>query len=146
MRASSDQPAVHKPLSLFVTANLLSQISLQAISKFILQPTARCTADFHRTTLELWVFAPRLVASFSDTTQTEPLPISKIFYKSISIADVPSILDESNLNASVAGITYDMSTIIAIQDLLTASTKTLPESARKFGVYNVGYLERHVSV
>lgn len=147
VQSASDRNVEYKSMSYFVTANLLYQISSQATSKFVLHSQSLTQASTSLV-LYLWVFAPRLTASVADLCAQDqgPLLITKIFYKLISERDMIALLDEGNLSSSsTEAIIYEQNIISEIHRMLEASTKTLPQSTRKFKQFNVGYLERYTS-
>jgi ubiquitin-protein ligase E3 D len=150
------RPATY-PLSHFLTAHLLSQISSQAVNKFILhspnsdvpnpagpnttasRPTASSTAI-----LNIWVFAPYLTISLSKSGPEtgQPMTASKIFYRPISDKECAAMLEGASM--SVEEIQLPTEVMTDLMDTLRRSTIAIPESARKFREWDVGFLERFV--
>lgn len=128
------------PLSYFLTAHLLSKISSQAVNKFILHSTKPNEADLP--ILQVWVFAPYLTISRSTTGPKtfKPTPASKVFYRSISDKECVRMLE--NASTSVEEIELPAEVMIELAETLRRSTMTIPESARKFREWEVGFLER----
>lgn len=69
--------------------------------------------------------------------------VCKIFYKIIAVEEKTRLLDETHLVAAVEEILLNEEAIREIEGGLKRSTNCLPTSARKFGEWNVGLLERY---
>jgi ubiquitin-protein ligase E3 D len=158
---TSKRPATY-PLSHFLTAHLLAQISSQAVNKFILhssdsdtpsptapnstasrpislRPTASSPAILH-----LWVFAPYLTISLSKSGPeiAQPITASKIFYRPISDQECAGMLEKANV--SIEEVQLPAEAMTDLVETLRRSTTAIPESARKFREWDVGFLERFV--
>jgi ubiquitin-protein ligase E3 D len=160
------------PLSHFLTAHLLAHISSQAVNKFILRssnsdapvptasnstasrpeslsPTASCPASLSPTAsspaiLHLWVFAPYLTISLSKSGSetAEPIKASKIFYRPISDQECADMLEKASMSVEEVQLPTEVMTDLV--ETLWRSTIAIPESARKFREWDVGFLERFV--
>jgi hypothetical protein len=153
---TSKRPTTY-PLSHFLTAHLLSQISSQAVNKFILHssnpdalnPVAANLTALHPTAsspaiLNIWAFAPYLTISTSKRVPetAQPMAASKIFYRPISDKECAAMLEGASMSVEEVQLPTDVMTDLA--DTLRRSTIAIPESARKFREWNVGFLERFV--
>lgn len=126
------------PLSHFFTAHLVSQISAQAVSKFVVHSASPLTP-----TLYLWVFAPRLMISLSEINESSvSMPVSKIFYRTVSAAEKDKLVDDTALTSAVEEVVLDEGVVREVEETLNQSSTKLPGAAKKFGEWNVGFLER----
>ncbi len=158
---TSKRPTTY-PLSHFLTAHLLSQISSQAINKFILhssdsdalnqtalnpaasRPTTTHSTSPNSTILYIWVFAPYLTISLSTDglKSSQPTPASKIFYRPISDKDATALLESASMGVEEVQLPTEV--MADLLETLRRSTIAVPESARKFREWDVGFLERFV--
>jgi ubiquitin-protein ligase E3 D len=92
--------------------------------------------------LHIWVFAPYLAVSFSaaGTPVSKPIQASKIFYREISADECANIL--ANTSMSVEEVVLPAETVTQLAETLRESTARIPQSARKFKEWEVGFLER----
>jgi ubiquitin-protein ligase E3 D len=67
---------------------------------------------------------------------------SKIFYRPISDKECAAMLEGASMSVEEVQLPTDVMTDLA--DTLRRSTIAIPESARKFREWNVGFLERFV--
>lgn len=159
----SERPTTY-PLSHFLTAHLLSQISFQAVNKFVLYssnsgapkstalnpPAPRPTTATRPTALNavnlyIWVFAPYITISLYPGGQksSQPMPASKIFYRPISDKDCTATLESATM--SVEEVKLPTEVMADLVETLGRSTMAIPEGARKFREWEVGFLERFVA-
>lgn len=82
--------------------------------------------------------------SFSSNTSgtSEPIPASKIFYRSISNEECTAILQNSSMTTEEVRLPMD--TMKEVVETLQNSTTRIPKSARTFREWEVGFLERYV--
>jgi len=158
---TSKHPATY-PLSHFLTAHLLAHISSQAVNKFILRssnpdipiPTASNSTASRPTSLgptasspailHLWVFAPYLTISLSKSgpETAQLIKASKIFYRPISDQECANMLGKASMSVEEVQLPTEVMTNLV--ETLWRSTIAIPESARKFREWDVGFLERFV--
>jgi ubiquitin-protein ligase E3 D len=92
----------------------------------------------------LWVFAPYLTISISKSgpETAQPITASKIFYRPISDQECAGMLEKANV--SVEEVQLPTGVMTDLVETLRRSTIAIPESARKFREWDVGFLERFV--
>ena len=136
---SSEQP-INYPLSHFLSAHLLSQISFQAINKFILHSMESLGSS--PTILYIWVFAPYLTISFSSTESSprKPIPASKVFYRSVTAMEGAAMMENASMSTEEFRLPTEV--LMELVKTLNDSTERMPHSARKFREWDVGFLER----
>lgn len=125
------------PLDNFISAQLLSLISSQAIRKFILHSASSMGMALH-----LWVFASHI--SYSSSSSKGPptaQPAMKIFYKILTPSILSVKLEEQTL-MSDEEVLLPEDVVETIWKNLSASTQNMPRSARKFQDWDVGMLHR----
>jgi hypothetical protein len=125
------------PLSIFLTAHLLSQISSQAVHKFLLH----CPSDPTTPTLHIWVFHPGITISLP--TRPAPFPAAKIYYRPLAADSVPALLaSSSKLTSAVEEIRLPADVMRELTTTLEASTSALPPSVRSWNGWQIGFLDR----
>jgi hypothetical protein len=95
--------------------------------------------------LHIWVFAPCLTISVSTNgpKSSQPIPASKIFYRLISDQECAAMLE--NASTSFEEVQLPTEVMADLVETLGRSTIAIPEGARKFREWNVGFLERFVA-
>jgi hypothetical protein len=107
-------------------------------------PTTTNQTSPNPTILHIWVFAPYLTISISksDMKATQLIPASKVFYRPISIEEYVAMLESADMSLEEVQLPNEVMGELA--DTLRHSTTLLPESARKFRDWDVGFLERFI--
>lgn len=74
------------------------------------------------------------------------MPVAKIFYKHLNLAQLDKMYEDARKVAGVEDVVLEEEVVREVERLLVRSTMALPTSARRFGEWSVGLLERYVEV
>ncbi|CCU82431.1 hypothetical protein BGHDH14_bgh01977 [Blumeria hordei DH14] len=128
--------------STFVSAEILSKLSSQLVSKFLLMPIVKVQSP---TYLLLWVFGASIRFSSSDFPDLdgspggEGLPAIKVFWKVVLESDTNSIRDA----VGIEELFLPLDAILETEEVLKDNGKLIPRNSRKYLDWDVGLLERY---
>lgn len=128
--------------STFVSAEILSKMSSQLVSKFLLMPIVKVECS---TCLLLWVFGASIRFSSSDFANLdggsggEGLPAIKVFWKVVQESDTNLISDA----VGIEDLFLPLDAILETEKVLKDNGKLIPRNSRKYLDWNVGLLERY---
>ncbi|BFZ60946.1 hypothetical protein YB2330_002001 [Saitoella coloradoensis] len=142
-----------QPLSKFVAVELLESVDAHATYHFLLLPRTGISEA-----LRIWIFNPSLyvtlgvahsnAAAQPPTNENEatapaaaPTRVMKVFYR-VVVHDENTPTPTEKEEENVETLTYTNDVLDVIREALRVSTARLPLSLRKFGAWDVGYLER----
>jgi len=132
------------------TEHFASILASQVTSKLLLMPldhssggSSASSEAFERQDrfLNLWILSPSIHYSFTNGTASSTIGnqhAMKIFFQTPSGSEAELLAEKED----VEEVFLPHESIIEIGRELIGSTLRLPQSARKFGLWNVGLLER----
>jgi hypothetical protein len=144
------------PISVFISAHLLSLSESCGVKKFVVRSdgeeaesrgvlvshtgwrtrSIRVVANF----VQIWVFNPLILVYSSSSAEDSPLPkrLMKVFYQDLP---GPASVDSRD-DTSTEDVLYPRHIVDYLIQVLEQSRMELPESAQTLGVWRVGTLER----
>ncbi|ODQ53105.1 hypothetical protein SAICODRAFT_25207 [Saitoella complicata NRRL Y-17804] len=133
------------PASKFVAAELLESVDAHATYHFLLR--SEDGTGTGPEALRIWIFNPSLHITLgvahpntpltNEAAVTAPTRVMKVLYRLVDGENTDTAPEEN-----VESLTYANDVLHVIREGLKASTDRLPQGLRKFGRWDVGYLER----